>query len=202
MLGDSNVQADAPTGSVRAHLYPALAATGYDVAAVGTKRDDRIADPLLRGHDGVNGLEIARGRQALPELLSSARPHILIVWLGTRELLVDTLTDADRATAPLRYSQLLADVRALAPSVRVLACTAPPCTLTYLPSAPSWVAAYNAALADVAADAGAELVDVHARIVPDVGLHDGVHLSDRGAQDAAIALYGALLPYLSTGGGA
>lgn len=200
ILGDSNIQADEPTGSVRGHLYPALKTTGHDIAAVGTKTDTRIADPVLRGHDGTNGLEIARARLALPALLSTARPHILILWLGTRELLPNTLTDADRATAPIRYAQMLADIRALSPSTAVLACTAPPCNLDYLPDAPAWIAAYNAALVGVAADGGATLVDVHARIKPETGLHDGVHLSDRGAQDASIALYQALTGLLGSWG--
>ena len=193
IVGDSNVQADAPTGSVRGHLYPALVATGYSVAAVGTYTDDRLP-ATLRQHDGYNGLDIATARGRLPSLLAAHRPHVLIVWLGTRDLLPVTCTDVTRAEAPIRMAQFLADVRALAPATKTIVCTAPPCDMPTLPMAGQWITAYNAALAGVVAGAvgdeiAATLCDTHARINPANGLHDGVHLSDRGAQDASIALY-------------
>lgn len=197
IIGDSNIQADDPTGSVRYHTYTALRATGHDVAAVGTYTDARMP-VYLRGHDGYNGLDIATARGRLPSLLAAHRPDVLVVWLGTRELLPVSCTDDTRAEAAVRMAQLLADVRMLAPGTQAVVCTAPPCDMPTLPMAGQWITAYNAALAGVvtAAGPGATLCDTYSAIRPATAVHDGVHLSDRGAQDASVALYQTLTSLL------
>jgi len=149
---------------------------------VGSVKDDQWGD-----HEGHNRWTIEDARAAVRPALVAHGPHVLLVLIGTNDLIQPAATDESRSAAPNRMADLLEDIYSVVPGATVLVGTLP----LNLPVADL----YNAALRRVVeahSITGRHVRLVETGAVSRAHLSDGVHPNDRGYQRVSEAWYHAI----------
>ena len=194
-LGDSIT---AGPGCWRAMLWDQLQRAGYtNLDFVGSQQGGGCSVPSFdmdhEGHSGFAATGIADQNQ-LPPWLSSARPDIVLMHLGTNDLWGDTISTSQVLTA---YSKLVDQMRASNPNMKII-------VAQILPMAPSncngcgqRVMSLNQAIPGWAAgkttsQSPITVVDQWTGFNTATDTFDGVHPIDSGFQKMANKWYPAL----------
>lgn len=162
--------------------------TAAPVDFVGSRADWPFADT---DHEGHPGMRCAQAVAAAPGWLARGRPDIVLLYLGTGDVL-----DGDPAAAD-HLGTLLATVDASAPDAHILIC---PLVGSPVPPLRQRMTAFNAALPRVVADAArhARLLGVP-RLDPHRHFADALHPNDAGYRTLAAHWFAAVHPLLSGG---
>jgi lysophospholipase L1-like esterase len=193
-LGDSIT---AGPGCWRALLWDRLQRNGYtNIDFVGTQAGGGCAvshDGDHEGHSGFSATGIADQNQ-LPPWLSSARPDIVLMHLGTNDLWGGTITTSQILTA---YSKLVDQMRANNPNMKIIVaqiipmepsnCTGCAQRVVSLNNAiPGWAAGRTTAQSPIT------VVDQWTGFNTATDTFDGVHPVDSGFQKMSDRWYPAL----------
>lgn len=203
-LGDSITRGDntisAP--SYRLPLYTSLDAAGCIFDMVGTLRaikdnggSDLPTEPFDWDHEGHGGFTTGQILMNLSDYLDGNVPEIVLLHLGTNDLL-QSVAIANSAAATV---DIIAELRSANPTVTILLAQIIPGTKAELSGVPD----YNAQMAAIAAQQHQEtspvlLVDQYTGF--DVSVHladDGIHPTTAGDQRIAERWYNSLTPFLS-----
>ena len=185
-LGDSITGGndDAADGAYRPALWQRLVAGGYQVDFVGSKVLGPPA-PFDLDHEGHGGFTIAQIDEGVGLWFPSARPHVVLLHIGTNDMGVD-ITGVDT-----RLEHLLGSIAAAAPAAHVFVATIIPAA-----SAPKQanILEYNEMVVDATARAGSRfhLVHLHEALNNTTDLADGLHPNATGYDKMAAVWYDAL----------
>lgn len=188
-LGDSITDGLDGTGGYRADLYQMFRADDRYVDFVGSQS----AGPARLGdlnHEGHPGWRIDQVDAQVTGWVSSARPDVVLLHIGTNDVLQDYALD----TASARLSTLLDHITTAAPAAEVYVSTILPFAD---PTDEAQGKTYNSQLTSLvtskaAANPHLHLVDMHASLTVADLLSDGVHPTNGGYSKMAARWYGAL----------
>ncbi|AXX30901.1 Endo-1,4-beta-xylanase A precursor [Actinosynnema pretiosum subsp. pretiosum] len=200
-LGDSITGSP---GCWRALLAGELDGTGHaDVDFVGTQPATDCGggpSPAHEGHGGFRAAGIVLENR-LPGWLTRARPDVVLMHLGTNDVLAGESAPAVLAA----YTELLGQMRRANPAVRLLIAQLIPLAPPTCPDCPARVAELNAAIPGWARAHGTPrspvtVVDQWTGFDPAVDTHDGVHPSPAGERKLARRWYPPLVAALAGAG--
>ncbi len=209
-LGDSITEGfnDPILGGYRTWIWQSATAEGKALDFVGSnnsKTKNRGRDnPLLPDQDneGWQGATIVGLHDAVPRYLADAKPHVVLLMIGTNDVTWKQrgVSDAQRAEAPARLARLVDRIGALAPeALLVVGQIVPPKVPGNWVDADSdaRVRAYNAALVELVARraaAGARVVsvDLYGGMDPASDMADGLHPNVSGFKKMAARFYEVL----------
>ena len=189
-LGDSITQADSQHLSYRYPLFQHLVDAGYDYDLVGTQSGNHQGDPTWpdylgqsfdRDHEGHWGWTADEILNDLPSWLGSYTPDIVLMHLGTN----DMLDDQGAASTILEIEQIIDVLRQDNPQVVVLVAQLIPT----FPSDPR-IDAFNAALPAAVdswntAASPVIMVDQNSGFDAQTQTYDGIHPNASGEQQMA-----------------
>jgi hypothetical protein len=199
-LGDSIT---GTPGCWRAILWNQLQDAGYtDIDFVGTQTGQTCSLPFdndCEGHGGIKAVDIANQNQ-LPPWLAAANPDIVMMHLGTNDLLTSTIT-LDMVLSA--YSIIVDQMRANNPSMKILVAQIIPmytassgCTACYQnvvelnAAIPAWAAGKTTSRSPVV------VVDQWTGFDSTVDTNDGIHPTDSGNQKIADTWFPPLTEFL------
>lgn len=197
-LGDSITQGRPAHPSYRPFLWKQLSAAGYKVDLVGSvrgsyepggKEDD--GDPDHEGHWALGTREVLA---ELPRWLEAARPQVVLLHLGTRNIA--------RGEPPEQIAgeiaRIIVEIRNRNPEARILLAQIIPISEVNLCRKST---ALNAKLQELARKMTTRqspilLVDQAGGFVPNLHTYDGVHPNEEGARRMADRWFATLAPIL------
>lgn len=178
-LGDSITEG--VNGGYRPNLRAALEAAGRPVTYVGPRSD------VGGAHAGTPGFNTGDILRELPGYLSTYRPTVVLLMIGTNDLAWWTADQNVAASTAARVDTIIDRIQAS--GAQVYLATIPPASSASVPiinrDRAALVRAYNAELRALAAARGVPLVDVEAALTLS-DLYDGIHPSE-AAHDNKIA---------------
>ncbi len=199
-LGDSITvgRGDRRADGYRTELGTMLTAAGVRYDFVGSQEDGTGAD---RNHEGHVGWTIDEARGRVRGWLAAARPDIVLLDLGTNDMI--RTTDPDVPAAAL--ADLVDQILASSPDVRVVVATlivpptggrlARPVRVRAVPR----TIAFNAAVRALAAARAPRVRLAEMAVVPWSATRDGVHPLPRGYRQMARQWFTELGPILAVG---
>ena len=197
-LGDSITDGFSIPGGYRIELFLSAYNDGRNITFVGRMSNgpetvgDGIAFP--QSHEGHSGWEIGQTAALLPSPGLDVEPHIVLLMIGTNDILHD-LSDG----APDRFAELLDTIIDNAPNALTAVALIPPISGTYASYADA-VEPYNSALAEIVGArqaAGDHVISVDQfSDFPPSESADGVHPNEAGYARMASVWYDAISDYL------
>ncbi|GGN61208.1 hypothetical protein GCM10010112_18070 [Actinoplanes lobatus] len=188
----------------RAKLWHSLQTAGYtDIDFVGTQSDGGGCNPGYsydfdhEGHGGFSATGIAANNQ-LPPWLSTARPDVVLMHLGTNDMWGGYIPLADKLNA---FTKLIGQMRAQNAAMKIIVAQIIPISASACSTCPADVVALNNALPSWASGLGtsqspivlADLWTGYDAIADNV---DGIHPNDTGFRKMAEAWYPVLAKVL------
>jgi len=200
-LGDSIT---GTPGCWRAILWNQLQNSGYtDIDFVGTQTGQTCSLPFdsdCEGHGGILAIDIADQNQ-LPSWLNATNPDILMMHLGTNDILSGTKTVDMILSA---YSTMVGQMRVNNPYMKILVAQIIPvytattqCTTCYQQvidlnvAIPAWAAGLATSQSPIV------VVDQWTGFDTTIDTSEGIHPNDTGNQKIADKWYPALVAYLN-----
>lgn len=180
-LGDSITWGEKSTSGAgyRGDLWDALTGAGHQVDFVGGEDSGSMPDP---DHEGHRGWRIDQIAEVAIERLTTYRPNVVTVHLGTN----DFLQNHEVSSAPARLGALIDQILTAAPETTVLVSSIVPTSRSDIQPL---IAGYNAqipGLVQARRDAGRHVAFVDMTNVTTADLDsDGVHPNDTGYRKMA-----------------
>lgn len=208
-VGDSITEGKYTTGGYRRPLYQLLKANGYSATFVGKEDNGEPANDTgfstgmeNPNHEGYGSARIGmllnggttEGHTSLPmkTSLSNNKPDVVLILLGTNDIMGITSTDKIRDTMEILVNSIFEQI----PNVTVLLASIPP--IHKIEARNADVDAYNATLPGIVAKQQAlrrriKFVDIHSALTDPSDLSgDKVHPSAAGYNKMAALWYSAL----------
>lgn len=188
-LGDSITHGSAIAGGYRIPLWHNLLAEGWAVDFVGSQANGPFS--IDRDHEGHPGQSIQYLREHVIDWLDRYRPDLILLMIGTNDVLYPQRQDF--AQAAYRLRALIDQVTRRLPETELLVASIP--TLAD-PAADERAEAINSEIADMVATYARQGVRVHYveifRLLSGADLADGVHPNAEGYEKIAAAWYRAM----------